>query len=480
MNIMISFFHKKKHVFFTVLLMITIAQNSYSQISYTLPFENICASPSFNNFNIRITSGTSCLCTSYKFIVELSKVDFVTSDKVYISAAGTITSYPTTVSFKVPVTTSGTTYRIRIRTTSPASVSSSSPMFEAFYRIQNSAFFINGGVNSQTYCSGSGYILKIDDNDNNSNDSPLKFPSLSYKWKKQNGLSSDSSLLSIESKGEYFVNTSAVYYVETNYGSCPSSSISNRVTVTQSTAPNPTSISSSLGNPFCPKTSQTTLSTQPSILYQWYKDDAKINGATNQTYDTDTSGKYSVDLFDGSCSKAFIDLVSLKFTDFTMQPIDPKVKDLVVLSTNAINPSFEWLFNNTPISNAGTSNQYLIEKGGEYKVIVTQNSNCNYSQAINFNVDIPLIKGGTNIPNFISPNNDGKNDTWIIPDEYYSGTGTSIKILNYRGEVEFETDNYLNNWPINSIESSNNIQIYYYIITTNDGNTKKGSITVVN
>lgn len=77
MNIMISFFHKKKHVFFTILLMITIAQNSYSQISYTLPFENICASPSFNNFNIRITSGPSGLSSSNQFIVELSKDDFV-------------------------------------------------------------------------------------------------------------------------------------------------------------------------------------------------------------------------------------------------------------------------------------------------------------------------------------------------------------------------------------------------------------------
>ena len=484
MNVMMTFFYKKKLMFFTIIFMIALSHCTYSQINFSKGFDNICASASGNSFIIRINSGPSGLSASNQFIVELSKDNFITSDKVFTSAAGAITSYPANVIFSVPIATSGTTYRLRVRSTSPPSVSGSTEMFEAFYRIQNSRYSINNGVLSQTYCSGSGYLLAIDDTTNSENDSPLKYPSLSYKWFRKNGDFADPSLLTVETKGNYFVNTPGIYYVETNYGSCDvsgeKSSDSNRVSVFQSTAPNPSVITSSLGNPFCPNPIKTTLNSGSSILHQWYKNGVKIDGATNQTYDTDSSGIYWVNLFDGSCSNAFIDLVSLKFTDLSINPIDPKVDDLVILNTNAINPSFQWFLNNTAISNGGTASEFLLKKGGDYKVKVTQNSGCNYSQELNFKVDIPLIKGGTNIPNFISPNNDGKNDTWIIPDEYYNGTGASIKILNSRGEVDFQTDNYLNNWPINPIESENNIQIYYYIITTNDGSTKKGSITVVN
>ena len=481
MSNMRPFFHKKKHVFFTIIFLMAISHCTYSQISFTLLFDKICASPTFNEFRVRINSGPSNLSASNQFIIELTKDDFVTSDRVYVSPAGSIVSYPQTVSFSVPITTSGTTFRIRIRTTSPASVSAVSPSFEAFYRIQNSGFFINGRINNQSYCSGLGYLLKIDESDNFDNDSPLKYPSLSYNWYKDNGNFSAASLLTTEAKGELFVNTQGIYYVETNYGKCPSSSVSNRVTITESSARNASVITSSLGNPFCPKSGNTILKAQSSSFYQWYKDGVKINGAINQTFETDSSGNYEVDLFDGSCSKAFIDLVSLKFTDFTILPINPKVQDLVTLNTNAINPSFEWFLNNNQISNSNAiQNELLIEKPGDYKAVVTQNSACNYTQSIDFKVDAPLIKGGTNIPNFISPNNDGKNDTWIIPDEYFSGTGTSIKILNARGDVDFETDNYLNNWPINPLEFSNSIQIYFYVITKNDGNTHKGSITVIN
>ena len=83
------------------------------------------------------------------------------------------------------------------------------------------------------------------------------------------------------------------------------------------------------------------------------------------------------------------------------------------------------------------------------------------------------------IPNLVSPNNDGFNDTWIIPQEYTSGTDTEIVLMNATGEIVLKTNNYQNNWPETSTNFKNVNPVYYYIITTKDQKTKKGSITLV-
>ena len=85
------------------------------------------------------------------------------------------------------------------------------------------------------------------------------------------------------------------------------------------------------------------------------------------------------------------------------------------------------------------------------------------------------------ISNIVTPNGDGINDTWIIPDKYLAGTNTHIVILSSFGEIVFQTDNYDNysGWPQTSIEFNNFNPVYYYIITPNGQSTKKGSITLV-
>ena len=79
----------------------------------------------------------------------------------------------------------------------------------------------------------------------------------------------------------------------------------------------------------------------------------------------------------------------------------------------------------------------------------------------------------------MSPNGDGFNDTWIIPTKYVNGTDTNVTIMTNRGKVVLQTDNYLNNWPDTNLNVTSINQVFYYVITTSDNETKKGSITVV-
>ena len=117
---------------------------------------------------------------------------------------------------------------------------------------------------------------------------------------------------------------------------------------------------------------------------------------------------------------------------------------------------------------------------GSYAVMISQSSSCVSQKELLFKINYPFIDPNVIlIPNLISPNNDGINDTWVLPQEYVGGTNTQITLLNSRGEVALQTSNYLNNWPENELDFKSVNPIYYYIITTQDNKVKRGSITVV-
>ncbi|MCS6823825.1 MAG: gliding motility-associated C-terminal domain-containing protein [Cytophagaceae bacterium] len=76
-------------------------------------------------------------------------------------------------------------------------------------------------------------------------------------------------------------------------------------------------------------------------------------------------------------------------------------------------------------------------------------------------------------PNFITPNNDGKNDIFVVrginPDE-----PTEFKVYNPVGELVFNTTNYENNWSGTNNRGEPLEKNTYYFIFTNGKESKKG------
>ncbi len=472
---------------FTIIFFVlfSLIQNMGAQIVIGAPslgFSQACASPSFNTYYVTFTfSPPAALNITNQFSVELSDAtgSFSNPTTVFTSAAGAVIVSPATLGFSLPNTTGGEAYKVRIKSTAPAATSSNSVAFAAYYKIQDSPFSINNLISTGVYCSGGSYLLTIDNPGTGSNDSPLKYPSLTFNWFRE---TSPTTSVFVAAGATLAVNQPGTYFAKTNYGTCTSDSFSNRVTITESASGTTSSINSSLGNPYCASQGATTLSTINGNSHQWFKDGSAIAGATNQTYQTSEAGTYSVTVNLGICTaNASIDLQTSGFTSSIDVPETNTIQLgetlVATITTDASNPEFKWYFNETIISGA-TTNSYEATQLGNYKAVITQTSGCSASEEFLFSIKEPF-PDVANIPNLISPNGDGINDTWMIPKQYVSGTDTQIVIMNSQGKVVFQTNDYQNNWPQDQINFKDINPVYYYIITTSNQKTKKGSITVV-
>ncbi|WP_203258583.1 T9SS type B sorting domain-containing protein [Hyunsoonleella ulvae] len=477
----------RNFTFFTFFIFLLWASSALkAQIVISKPnlgFTQACASSSFNTYDVTFSfSPVENLGTSNRFIIELSDENgsFSNATIVFSSIEGSVTTSPATLSFSIPNDTAGEGYKLRVKSTSPQATSSASNAFAAYYKIQDSPFTINNLIDTGVFCSGGSYLLTIDNPGDAMNDSPLQYPSLTFNWYKETGPTTSVFIASGESLE---VNTEGTYFVETNYGTCTSDSFSNRVAVSEaSSGTTSSSISSSLGNPYCQANGPTTLSAINGTSYQWFKDGKEIDGATSQMYETNEAGKYEVRVdLDDCTTSASIDLINIDFTSEIDADEDNILESgerlMVNVTTSASNPVFEWYLNDIRITGADESN-YEVTEQGNYKVNITQTQGCNATQVISFKVTEPF-PDVANIPNVITPNGDGINDTWVIPQAFVSGTNTEVTLISAQGKVVLSTNNYQNNWPENELNDKGVNPVYYYIIKTSNQNIKKGSITVL-
>lgn len=479
----------KKSFFILGAFILLLSGEMSAQIVIAKPnlgFSRACASSSFNKYDVSfVFSPETELSATNTFIIEMSDANGSFSDAtvVFTSQPGEIMTSPATLSFALPETTAGEGYKLRVKSTAPAAKSSDSNKFAAYYKLQDSGFTINNFVPTGAYCAGGSYLLTIDNPGNGSNDSPLKYPSLTFKWYKQ---TSPTTSVFVGTGSSLSVSQPGIYFVKTDYGTCTSGSFSNRVTISEvSSGGADATIVSSLGSPFCPADGKTTLSTIAGVSYQWYKDGTAIADATGQQYQTDESGTFSVQVDLGGCTTSgSIDIESKGFEssinvdEENMMASDETLE--VIVTTNAVNPEFQWYLNEALISDAQSAS-YQATAFGDYKVIVTQPLGCVVSQEFIFSISETFdpFPDVAKIPNLISPNGDGINDTWVIPTKYVSGTNTEVIIMTNQGKVVLQTKDYLNNWPEHQLELHSINQVFYYIINTPNQETKKGSITVV-
>jgi hypothetical protein len=480
-KITLSFFN----VFLLFGIIIFTGSSSYAQVKsinpQVLDFDRICAGPGGNQYSAKFTYAGFPAGTV--FVVELSTNNFVST-----ITANTISALDPAVNqkeilFSVPTDLPGSdTYSLRV---SAAGFSSGKfvsfglkTSFPIYYRAHDRQFTINNFSGNAAFCTGGSYVLTIDpDSADPVNDSPLKYNFLNYNWYRDNGATALPTLVAGASGPSYTVTTPGIYYVETNYGTCTSESYSNRVTVTAAGGGSAVTISSSLGNPFCPSADGTVLTATSGNKYTWKKDGAPFGGNTRTIKATD-SGIYTVEVDFGGCvASGSIDLKSNSFNASIDVAEEFQLEEgetlNVSVTTDAISPTYEWYLNNNIISGA-TSGSYLVAAIGTYKVRISQSSGCVTSKEFIFKATGPPQPTSV-IPNIISLTS--TSPYWNIPDEY-KNANTKVMIISSNGDMVLDVSNYQGDWPQTSIDFKNVNPVYYYVIK-GDAGEKKGSITVI-
>jgi hypothetical protein len=325
----------------------------------TTPWSAACASVSFNDYWVNFTWGPPLVNGDNEFILELSDAtgDFTTAVELARDATQN-TTFDFYFQFQVPTDVRGEGYRMRVRSTSPAVTSPSSPAYPMYYMDVNSGLTIRPqgqadfGDGTAEVCDGNNITLEVYGLSN-----PETYQ---FNWYR-------SGTPLTETSHTLTVSQSGMYNVEIDYGTCSGSgnTLSNIIDVT---------VGSSLGIAINPPAKTDLCNgetvdlvaniTGMGLDYQWFKDGTALTSPTleDDTYTVDASspgfeGDYQVEISGGSaCLERSAAITITNAGDFTVTRDNPA--NVVVLpgqtqnlsvTTTATSPSYQWYRNGSAL-----------------------------------------------------------------------------------------------------------------------------------
>lgn len=380
---------------FSALLSLLFISNSngYAQTivigTPDLGFSQACAFSGFNDYSLTFTVfPISNIQIGNQFIVELSDAsgNFTTPTTLTTTTSN---SSPVSVSFALPTNTAGEAFRIRIKSTAPATTSPVSVSFSAYYALHNQPFSINNNVGTVSFCDGGNTTLQVDNTGTAA--SPLFYSGLTYKWYRNFAEVAGATGPSLN------VTQTGNYYAIVDYGSCVMNSYSNIVTVNVTAGINLSITSAGNVDSICDGTPKilTASHQNAGYTYQWFKNNVAIVGATNATYNATQEGTYKLRITFGGCvfesNSIFLELIDLQIVwDVNATEVLIPGEQLPINSiNNATTPTFQWKKNNVVITGATTAN-YTVTEAGTYQLTVTETQGCTISEQLTVVVQYPI------------------------------------------------------------------------------------------
>jgi gliding motility-associated-like protein len=269
----------------------------------------------------------------------------------------------------------------------------------------------------------------------------------------------------------YVSPTQESSYIVTAYDACNVASITDTITIFFA-LPDPLianmNDTSLCGSNFILLDANTTGGALP-ISYLW------STGSTSETslVSPTTTTVYSVTMTD-TCGTIVSENVTVNVSDNSLNlslttPDIHCIGDNLTLTPEVTggNPPLQFNWTGNGLLTTDPSNGVLTvvtPTSGDYSLTVSDACNQQaYSSSF-----IDVIGCSITIPNVISPNGDGQNESFIIANlEYHANT--KILIYNRWGRVVFKSDDYNNNWA-GTNNGGNNVSggVYYYVLDLED------------
>lgn len=276
-----------------------------------------------------------------------------------------------------------------------------------------------------------------------------------YQW--DNGDSGDTI---------YASPTQTTNYIVTAYDACNIASITDTVTVSFNL---PQQLQANMNDTalcnsgFILINANTTGGAEP-ISFSWSSGSTSettlVSPTTNTTYFVTMTDTCGITVVDSVTVTVDITPVSVSFVAPDYHCIGDDLILTPIISGGTPPYSYNWNINGQlSVNNQTGSATVTNPTSGDFSLSLTDGCN----QQSNYSKFIDVIGCSITIPNVITPNDDNKNETFVISNlEYHPNT--KIKIYNRWGRMVYSSDNYKNDWKGENVSAGT----YYYVLELKD------------
>jgi gliding motility-associated-like protein len=119
-----------------------------------------------------------------------------------------------------------------------------------------------------------------------------------------------------------------------------------------------------------------------------------------------------------------------------------------------------------------------VKRDGNVTITAKQAGDNNWNSAANMTQSVVTLPTFDNISSLFTPNNDGLNDYWYIPDLIQLGVA-HVKVYNRYGVLVYESKSYNNDWAGTWHNLALPSASYYYIIYSSTKGIIKGVVNIL-
>ncbi|MEM9646869.1 MAG: gliding motility-associated C-terminal domain-containing protein [Bacteroidota bacterium] len=345
-----------------------------------------CASTGFNSFDVNFRWNPPLVDSDNEFVLELSDANGNFGSPTELSRVGDKNNvFNFDFTFSVPLDVRGESYKLRVRSTSPAKTSPTSDAAPMHYNGFGSRILFSQDGNgiippggTIQICGGGSVVL-----------APHNVPNpetYQYNWYRSGTLLSEKS---------HQLSTSApgIYLVEIDYGPVCSGFADtlsgNNITISTGSSSGialngASTVELCPGDPYALEANISGM----GYSYTWYKDGTVVSGPTvdDSIFNIDSSiagfeGSYEVEIEGSSiCTERSAPVSIQRMGDFTVSRQNdaaivllPSQTTTLSVTTTASSPAYQWYKDGSPIASA-TNSTLETDQTGTYFARVTETS----------------------------------------------------------------------------------------------------------